>query len=87
MDNIPRSPGSEDDNPCISTIQELASYFSENREVAVELVRAFSDLFVSDGLYPIRDILGKGYEDSLRGADPRSPAARRSTLWRAGRYG
>ena len=42
-----------------------SAYFSENREVAVELVRAFADLVVSDGLYPIRDILDKGYEDSF----------------------
>ena len=52
-------------NPCISTIQKLASYFSENREVAVELVRALADLVVTDGRYPIRDILDKGYEDSF----------------------
>ena len=65
MGDISRPSGNEDDETCISTIQELTSYFSENREVAVELVRALADLVVTDGHYPIRDILDKGYEDSF----------------------
>lgn len=65
MDDIPRPSRNEDGEPCISTFQDLASYFSENREVAVALVRAMADLAVSDGLYAIRDILDKGYEDSF----------------------
>jgi len=65
MNDIPRPSGDEDGQSCISTIQELASYFSENREVAIALVRALAGLAVTDGLYPIRYILDKGYEDSF----------------------
>ncbi len=65
MNDIPRPSGNEDGESCISTIQELASYFSENRKTAVALVRAMADLAVSDGLYAIGDILEKGYEDSF----------------------
>ena len=65
MGDIPRPWRNEDGDPRISTIQELASYLSENRKVAVALVSAMADLAVSDGLYPIRDILDKGYEDSF----------------------
>ena len=65
MDDIPRTSGDEHGESCISTVQELTSYFSENRNVAAALVRAMADLALSDGLYPIRDILEKGYEDSF----------------------
>ena len=92
MDDISRPLGNEDGEPCISTIQELASYFSENRKVAVALVRAMADLAVSDGLYPIRDILDKGYEnsfylDDLMGLDEefetivRTPMIETTTDW------
>ena len=31
MDDIPRTSGDEHGESCISTVQELTSYFSENR--------------------------------------------------------
>ncbi len=49
----------------ISTIQALSNYLNENREFATALVRAIADEAASEGAYPIRDILEKGYEDSF----------------------
>lgn len=65
MGDIRRPSGSDDGDPFISTIPELSAYLSENRKVSVALVRAMASLAVSEGLYPIRDILDKGYEDSF----------------------
>ena len=38
MDAIPRPSSNADSEFCLSTIQELVYYFSENKEAAVELV-------------------------------------------------
>ena len=51
MDAILWPSSNEDSEPYISTIQELVSYFSENKEAAVELVGVLADLDVSDGVY------------------------------------
>ena len=55
----------EDEERWISTVEELAAYFDETRQLATALVHELADEVVTDGSNPIEEILEKGYEDSF----------------------
>jgi hypothetical protein len=65
MNDKPEPAEPEDEERKISTVEGLAAYLSENRQLATALVGELADEVETEGYDPINDILEKGYEDSF----------------------